>query len=354
MMRKLLWIGMVVLMSLTAIFIWRVRSQVKSRILDPAEQAALDQKVNLGMNADPAVDLHAFDKYEEAIGELLKDEQFDELESIADEARSQKTRFPGGYWHLQGIYAGLTKPPDKDWDDHFRKLKRWTAYKPESITPHIALADSYIAYAWEARGTGFANTVSDEHWKLFQKRMSKAGEELNAASKLPTKDPEWYAAMENLANDGDEAKRAFEEGIAYEPQYYSLYQGYANVLLPQWYGEDGDIQRFADEMMIRSGPVEGSIIYFEIAAQMTLACDCDAQLKQMSWQQIQQGYSALGDKYGLSLAKRNQFARMAVAFSDYDAARKAFEQIGDQWDPGTWRAQWYFDQAKQQVANANP
>ena len=41
---------------------------------------------------------------------------------------------------------------------------------------------------------------------------------------------------------------------------------YTIALLPKWYGEEGKIQVFAEEVSTRLGEPGGSIIYFEIAS----------------------------------------------------------------------------------------
>jgi hypothetical protein len=42
--------------------------------------------------------------------QLLGEEKFEELDCLADTARSGKTRFPGGSWKLRNIYIGLDSP----------------------------------------------------------------------------------------------------------------------------------------------------------------------------------------------------------------------------------------------------
>src|SRR5579862_3393404 len=57
---------------------------------------------------DPATDVHALEKYKDAIAQLLKQEKFADLDCIADAARKGKARFSGGAWKLANFHA----PPE--------------------------------------------------------------------------------------------------------------------------------------------------------------------------------------------------------------------------------------------------
>jgi hypothetical protein len=59
---------------------------------------------------DTATNVHALDEYYNAISQLLKEEQFVELDCLADAARAGKTRFSGGAWKLRQFYVALDSP----------------------------------------------------------------------------------------------------------------------------------------------------------------------------------------------------------------------------------------------------
>jgi hypothetical protein len=70
-------------------------------------------------------------------------------------------------------------------------VKKWTAAYPDSPTPRISLAYLYLNYAWLARGSGFANSVSESQWSLFKSRNAQAKAILLEAGALKEKDPFW-------------------------------------------------------------------------------------------------------------------------------------------------------------------
>lgn len=153
---------------------------------------------------DPGTDVHAIENFELAVAALLKEEQFAALDCTADAFRASKARFSGGAWKLNAVYGGLEDPwvghaTEEDWQDHIARVQRWVASNPTSITARIALSQSYSSYAWDARGKGTSDTVSQSGWKLFEQRLDKAKETLDEAASLDAKCPEWYVAMARVA-----------------------------------------------------------------------------------------------------------------------------------------------------------
>ena len=284
--------------------------------------------------------------YQRHIATLLAQGDFAQLEKEAQKVRADKTRLRGGVWKLYALYEGLGKPftgttATSDWEVHFATLKKWIAAYPESATARIALSRAYNVYAEEARGLGYADTVSQSGWKLSAERTAMAKATLIEAATLKEKCPYWYEAMQIVALsegwDKPQARELFDQAAAFEPTYYHFYREYANYLLPKWYGEEGETQAFAEEVSSRLTPPDASIIYFEIAS--LLACQCDKErdsLAGMSWPRVKQGFQDLSLTYGTSNLKLNRFAYMSFIAHDQLSARNVFPQIGDDWSDRVW------------------
>jgi hypothetical protein len=179
-----------------------------------AEQNASSNPCNIseadaaGLNGDLSVDIHALHSFIDTATGILKEEKFVGLDCLADHARSGKERLPGGLWKIHLLYEGLRQPvpypvhaTQQDWTDLLQRLQRWVKARPESITARVALALAYLDYAQDARGSGYAQTVSDSGWKLFAERTAEAKRILKEASALPTKCPEWYVAMQMVSQN---------------------------------------------------------------------------------------------------------------------------------------------------------
>ena len=287
-----------------------------------------------------------------AIETDLVTERFDNLDRMAAQYRSEKSRFPGGGWKLTAFYGALDAPQitDKDTREHLEHLRHWIAERPESITARVALATSLHRWAWVARGNGGADTVTPEGWRLFGERIDESLKVLKAAANLHEQCPQWYSEMMivGLAQSWD-AKRMeeiFDQGIQFEPGYFRLYKQYANYLLPKWDGKPGDASAFAKTAADNVGGEQGDVIYFHIATAVIGKNGKGFGVHEMDWPRIQRGYQALTAQYGATGWLKNEIAYFAYEYRDAAFARQQFDLIGDHWARSVWRDRVYFDRAR--------
>lgn len=296
------------------------------------------------------------DLYRAHISNLLAQEDFDQLEKIARQNRTEKGRLIGGYWKTNEFFIATGYPvsvgelKDSDYQFQTNKITKWIAAYPDSATARISLAELYVAYADFARGTGFANSVSNSQWRRFHARTSRAKEALLEAARLKERDPQWYEVMQQVAHqEGWEKTQALElldQAVAFEPGYYHYYREYAQYLQPQWYGEPGDIQAFAEEVSARLPEPDSSMLYFQIVS--SLACYCRQamqDLPQTSWPKIRQGYTNLTQLYGTTNLIANRFAFMASTFKDKPSAQEAFAAVVTM-DSDIWYTKGVFDDSR--------
>lgn len=347
--------------SLTTVLPANATGDLDSNVV---QSCSLSDDDAAGLNGDAATDVHATTDFQDAALRLLKQSKFDELDCLADGVRSRKERFSGGMWKIHVFYEGVSKPlPGKlhatqdDWEGLLAFLQRWISQKPESVTAHVALARAYMNYAWFARGSGYADSVSDSGWQQFKERTAQAKRLLEQANTLSTKCPEWFNVMMMVAQaegrDINQIRAVFDEGTKLEPSYYYYSRSLATTLLPQWLGEDGDVEKFAEEISDRVGGDAGNYLYFEISNYVI--CGCPNEPK-MAWPRVIKGFEASEKLYGPSMLNLNWMAKMASRFTDLDAitADKAFKRIGDQWDPNTWETRDEFDSIKAWIAGYAP
>jgi hypothetical protein len=303
--------------------------------------------------------LETAEQYKSPIKLAFSRRNYDELEKAIREARQSKGRVLGGVWKIPVFYEAVYQaflppsgnPPESDWKMYLDESKAWIKAKPESVAARLNLAQAYSGYAWAARGGGYANTVTDTGWRLFEERNALFAATLVEAAQLKEKDPYWFECMQNIALaqgwEKSEARELLELAVAFEPGYYHFYREYANYLQPRWYGEEGEVEAFDEEVSDRVGGLEGDMLYFEIAS--LVACQCDSTktaLQNFSWARIKNGYFALEQLYGFSNRKRNRFASMAYKEDDKLAASPALRQIGEDWDADVWVKREKFDAAK--------
>ncbi|MFY9801981.1 MAG: DUF4034 domain-containing protein [Candidatus Acidiferrales bacterium] len=269
---------------------------------------------------------------------LLIEEDFAQLEKIAEQNRVERGIFEGGVWKTNAFYNILGSPPhegemqDSDYQLQFARIEKWVAAYPTSAAARIALARLYTGYANFVRGTGTADTVSNSQWRLYNQRTALAKDALLAAARLKERDAHWYEAMQQVAFeegwDKVHMRELLDQALAFEPGYYHYYREYADYLQPQWYGASGDIESFAEEVSAPLPEPDGSILYFRVIS--SLACNCGpqiAELPEASWPKIKTGFANVQRVYGNSNLNANRFAFMALEFKDKSAAQQGFASV---------------------------
>ncbi len=328
------------------------------------QSAQMTDIIDIGLHADPMTDPHAFGSYHDAVRLLLEQRDYDRLEQLAASARDHKELFPGGGRKLSSFYITFAGPrqgdkaTEEDWKAYLESLEDWKKSVRNPLTADIALAKAYTVYAWVARGEGFANTVSKEQWASYGERLSVAHKLLDEVADQRNRDPMWYDAMLELAVgenwDQDQEKALFEAAIANDPTYFDYYTHRARYLRPEWSGEDGDVRRFANEMYDRLGPINGPIVYFEIAAATICDCGGASENNRMSVAKIKEGYAQLDKQYRANLYQLNQLAFIAWQTQDPVQLETLLKRIGLNVTEGAWqnersnyeRAQQWLDSMK--------
>jgi hypothetical protein len=284
-------------------------------------------------------------------GKVLKDafdalnrEDFEWLEREAAKARKNKERLAGGFWKIRNIYIGLENPPnntDEEWEKHFKRLVRWKDKFPRSITARVALAESWSEYAWVARGSGYAHTVTNKGRNLFKERMSIAERELLEAKDFEERCPQWYLSMMSVAlaqsRELEKFDRIYREAMKFEPHYYYFVRQKAWYLMPRWHGEDGDWEAFIEQAAEEIGGAEGAMTYYLVVSDfINNFDDIPFDGRRLSMDKAKQGFYELKKAYGADKQRLNEFAKFACRTNELPTAHEAFEEIGDNYLEDVW------------------
>jgi hypothetical protein len=303
------------------------------------------------LKGDVGTDVRGVPNYADTIVGMLEEEKFDEIDCLANRARLNKERFPGGAWKLHELYKGLSEPVQypvrataEDWELLLQRLQNWVTARPKSVTARVALASAYARHAANLRGDGAANTISEGGWKLFGEQTAQADRILQEASALPTKCPEWYVVMQQVAENlnWSEAQRRslFEQATKFEPDYYYYARVFASSLLPKWGGEPGATEKFVEEIADRAGGDQGDMLYFEVASAKAVMCACEDD-PHLSLARIERGFEASEKHYGVSMVNLNRIAFLTIRTNPGDPifGDKAMKRIGEQRDEETWTSE---------------
>ena len=195
---------------------------------------------------------------------------------------------------FEEIYAGLDKA--------FPNNSAVLAFKGRFLT----------GYAWDARGGGYANTVTPERFKLFGERLDMAAEVLEPAWKMNPNDP--AAATEMLTvelgqgRDREVMETWFKRAMKANPDNIAACRAKMLYLEPKWHGSPEEMIAFAHEC--RDGQNWYAQLPFQLVeAHQTLsqyAKDPDAYFHQPEvWEDLDSIY-----KPWLAAWPDNPFARV--------------------------------------------
>lgn len=104
---------------------------------------------------------------------------------------------------VENFFSQLTDPDDREfyvaqlseWKGRPDFFDIWVNANPECSDAWLLRGAHGVVWAWEARGGGTADTVSDTAWILFYERLMEAKYDLEHATRLNPTDPAPYSAL---------------------------------------------------------------------------------------------------------------------------------------------------------------
>lgn len=170
----------------------------------------------------------------------------DWLIRTAHEWESPKCVLAHGAPRMSALLMGYDKAlkAETDWSKSAARVKAVKDQYPKEPASALFEASYWRNYAWNARGSGFTNTVSPDAWKLFKERLEKAEKILLDSKAYASAYPGWYRLMISVQSEldrpaPDRDKVFFEAMNRFRPR-----QGASNIavamvtyLLPKWGGD---------------------------------------------------------------------------------------------------------------------
>jgi hypothetical protein len=278
---------------------------------------------------------------------------------------SHETDVPMGKW----INLGYAMQDAMVFTSGGDQAVRWALPEIEKRAPKLAAlvikGELYTHWAWDARGSDFANKVTDEGWKLMASRLQTAQMALEEAWKLdPTciDIPIRMITLELGQGQGrDRMELWFKRAMAIDPDSENACEAKLYYLEPKWYGTPRDVIQFGHECL-QTGRFNSNVPRMLERAHKTLSHYTHGGYSTKSdpayyrlpgvWADLQavyEGYLA-ADKDLHPTHLRNEYARYACLCGAWDDATKIFATIGDDVDQGVWTKE-QFEAARKAAAN---
>jgi len=157
-----------------------------------------------------------------------------------------------------------------DLDDRtFAALGSWIDQTAgQDPLPYLIRGAGGVGWAWDARGSGWSDTVTQEGWALFFDRLRTADQDLHRAARLDLQDPNpWISllpAAMGLQIPQAERDLRFEQAFRRDPSNLAAHLSYVQCVAGKWSGDDERMWRFAKD--VHAGVPAGSPLRVVVAS----------------------------------------------------------------------------------------
>ncbi|MEZ6055588.1 MAG: DUF4034 domain-containing protein [Planctomycetaceae bacterium] len=203
---------------------------------------------------------------------LLKSGQYAELDKLASSAVKAKARYSDHTSIAKNILNSAADSffdhkASAAWTEREAALKGWVE-ATDSSSAHIALAEFYTNFAWQARGDGVAASVSEANYLLFKKRLNLAEEHLEAAINIRDDNPRAHrlkvTCALGLGHPYKVVEQAARRSIEIDPSDVGTMISGLYYLAPKWYGSFAEQIEFADLCLTLTRKKSGHRTYAQL------------------------------------------------------------------------------------------
>lgn len=128
-------------------------------------------------------------------------------------------------------------------------IKQWYHERPKEFYPTIIYANYFIHWAWDARGSGYADGVEQEAWAIFFERLNEAYNLIHEAIELNPNHPKPYNMLLTLsmtsASNGININEVISKLNSIDKEDYGVQKSIIYALTERWQGEKGDAINYA-------------------------------------------------------------------------------------------------------------
>lgn len=286
---------------------------------------------------------------------LLEKGDIDGLDALANELRKNREQLDGGTWILSTFYDCAVEVPE-EYEPGTAAVafyEKWVRDRPQSLTARVCLASALTSYAWNVRGSGWADSVSEERWRLFRERLARARKVLEDAESQPDRCPGWFAVAQRVALgqgwDRVKYRRLVGDAIRFEPTYGEFYTNTCRWLLPRWYGEPGDFEQWIADEADTYPPAQRDRQYARfvwMADRLRMNSEMVFAPGRLDWARTKRGFAGLLEEKPGNLVVQFEFLSLALLAEDRETAREIFRATGGKYLPSMWSEK-RFEDARQ-------
>ena len=224
-------------------------------------------------------------------------------------------------------------------------VKAWQASNPRSPAAALMEIQYWIQRAWDARGHGYANTVTKEGWRLFDEHLAKAEALLQSTKTYAAQNPLWYRLYLDLALARgwslERTSALFRTAVAAEPGFVGHDFVMIERLSPKWGGSFEQVDAFIQESVKRTRAEEGEALYARLYWAVSDGEQQPFNLfkdTRASWPRMKQGFEDMMKRYPDSMMNLNNYAAFACMAGDKKTYGVLRQRIGKEVRYDAWYA----------------
>lgn len=296
---------------------------------------------------------------ENKVPELLANHQYAALDALASSLRASKVQYPDGHTPLYRFYKELELPrnsTDEDWTTRLNDLNQWMSQCPDSKVAPAELVAYWKNFAWRARGSGYADTVSPQGWKDFKDRLAKGHEIFDKARAKKDVCPFLYQQGLVIALGESwelpEYDKVFDEAVKRFPACNETYFQKVYYLQPRWNGDEKSWTDFAAKEADKIGGAAGDKLYARLAwyvMDLGFYDNIFTEFPSLKWSRVEKGLKVLLKEYPNSINVQNVYLRFAMQAGQNALAKQLLAKIGKNIDVSVWDRKADFFKARDEL-----
>lgn len=214
------------------------------------------------------------------------------------------------------------------------------AHENPTHPARAALRGDFLrTWAWQARGSGWANTVKEDGWRKMAERLGEASEVLTAAY---DKDPSDYLAATEMigvelgqGQGGNVMETWFERAMKDHPDNYAACKSKAWYLQPRWYGSGKAVLEFGIEC-VKTGNWRGKLPLILPSSLRDVTDSESLYSDEPIWKLVKPVFETFLQRYPDSIGVRTSYADWAARGGHIDVLKAELTALGPNWDRDFW------------------
>jgi hypothetical protein len=191
-------------------------------------------------------------------------------------------------------------------------------------------------WAWTARGSGWANTVTPGGWRLMEERLAMAQEILESGENKFPENPAFPVELLSVELGQGMGKfrmeKLFNLAVKIDPGNYSAYSRKMYYLQPRWHGSPREVFEFG-LVCLNSGRWSDKIPLVFVEGVDWMAEQDESLIgNPQIWSAVSFAFQEFLDRYPESIFQRTKYLKWAVQTKNWEVAREQLKLLGSNWD----------------------